>query len=138
MIVLDNSFFMAALLENEQNPFAISLYKIVLEGEETVKVPAIFLYEAYNVILSAFRHKRISKTAKNDYLQLIHGFPMQVDNNQPMLDVAEIAAKQGLTIYDAAYLELAKRESLPLATFDNALIIAAKKENISLISNIVN
>jgi predicted nucleic acid-binding protein len=138
MLVLDNSMFVAALFTDEQHPFAVSLYQLILEGEESAKVPSIFLYEACNVVLNAIRRKRINEKTKQDYMQLIYGFPLQVDNYQSMPDVVKFASKHGLTIYDASYLELAKRESLPLATFDNALIVAAKKEKIALLSMTTN
>lgn len=129
---------MSALLEHEYHPIAVSLYQLVLEGEESVKVPSIFLYEACNVILNATRRKRISEKTQDDYMQLIYGFPVQVDNKQSMTNVVKIASKHCLTIYDASYLELAKREAVPLATFDNALIVAAKKEKVSLLSMMTN
>jgi predicted nucleic acid-binding protein len=134
MLVLDNSMFAAALFADEQHPFAVSLYQLVLEGEETVKVPPVFLYEACTVVLNAIRRKRINEKAKQDYLQLIYEFPLHIDTCQPMADIVGLACTHGLTIYDASYLELAKRELLPLATFDKALIIAAKKEKIPLLT----
>jgi len=127
MLVLDNSMFVSAIFGDEKHPFAVTLYQLILEDEEHVKVPYIFLYEACNVILISARRKRITEKNKQDYLKIIYSFPIQIDHNQPIQDVVKLASKHNLALYDALYLELAKRESLPLATFDNALLVAAKK-----------
>jgi len=49
------------------------------------------------------------------------------------VEILALARKHRLTFYDAAYLELAQREDLPLATLDNALGNAAQSENVELI-----
>jgi predicted nucleic acid-binding protein len=130
--------FAAALFHDEQHPLALSVYELILGGEEIAKVPPMFLYEACNVVLNGIRRKRITEKIKQDYMQLIFDFPVEVDNNQSMQDVVKTASKHGLTIYDASYLELAIRQSLPLATFDRELIAAAKKEKVTVITAAIN
>jgi len=44
-----------------------------------------------------------------------------------------LARKHRLTVYQASYLELARRETLPLATLDAVLVRAARAETLSLI-----
>jgi predicted nucleic acid-binding protein len=58
--------------------------------------------------------------------------PFQVDDPPREGTVFALARRHGLTIYDAAYLELAERKKLPLATVDSALIKAAKKVGVVL------
>ena len=45
-----------------------------------------------------------------------------------------LARRRGLAVYDAAYLELARREGAPLATLDTALATAARTERVHLLS----
>lgn len=136
MIVLDNSVFMAALFADEKSEFAVELHSMLLQGEEYAIVPPIFLYEACNAVMNSLRRKRATKKISKAYLQLIYEFPLQVDDKQNMPDVAELAFKHNLTIYDASYLELAKREDIFLATFDKILAVAAKKEGVYLMDSI--
>lgn len=46
---------------------------------------------------------------------------------------ARLAARHGLTVYDAAYLELARRRDVPLATLDQPLRAAAQAEDVPLL-----
>jgi len=64
------------------------------------------------------------------------GLDIRIDRSLPVVDgkvLLPLVWRYGLTAYDAAYLELAKRKGLPLATFDKELIAAAKLEGIDLI-----
>ncbi len=58
--------------------------------------------------------------------------PFVVDDLSREAAVLDIARRHTLTIYDAAYLELAQRKSLPLATLDHSLISAARDAGIAL------
>jgi len=68
-------------------------------------------------------------------LSLIDALPLEEDEETaeqiPMRTFA-LARKHGLTIYDAAYLELAQRRGALLATFDSQLMKAAGKENVTV------
>jgi len=134
LIVLDNSVFIAALFEDEHRVFATQLYRLIMEGEEDVIVPAIFLYEACNVIMNSRRRQRISAKEAQKYLDIIYEFPIGIDSGQEIQHVVNLAEKHGLSTYDASYLEICKREKLPLATLDKALAAAAKREKVVLVT----
>ena len=93
-----------------------------------VWVPALWLLEVGNLLLSAQRRKRITADKRRELTAAAAALRVKVDR-EPVAITAldDIAASHGLTVYDAAYLELALRRGLPLATLDDALIAAMAK-----------
>jgi predicted nucleic acid-binding protein len=93
-----------------------------------VWVPALWLLEIGNLLLSAHRRKRITADKRRQLAAAAAALRIKVDR-EPISITAldEIAAGHGLTAYDAAYLELALRRGLPLATLDDALVAAMAK-----------
>ena len=71
----------------------------------------------------AHRRKRVSLEDVDEIMGSIRGLPITVDppNSAAVLELPALALKHQLTVYDAAYLELAIRSKLPIATKDNAL-----------------
>ena len=106
---------------------------MVQAGEEKALCTPVFLYETCNAVMNSLRRRRIDEQAAEEYLDMIYGFPIRIDGQQAMPDVIEFSLKHALTVYDAAYLELARRLSLPLATLDVALTAAAKKEKVAVL-----
>ena len=91
--------------------------------------PAIWPFEVANVLVMAERRKRITLAKTANFLQLLAGFAISFDAAsaaQTFDKVLSLAREKGLSTYDAAYLELAIREALPLATLDTDLKKAAK------------
>jgi predicted nucleic acid-binding protein len=100
-------------------------------------VPALFLWELGNVLLIAERRGRITAADRSQFLALVAQLDLQIDPADPHViwhDVLSLAAQHRLTSYDAAYLELAMREGLPLASRDNALIEAARACGLELLA----
>jgi len=82
-----------------------------------------------NVLLVAECRKRISKAQSRRFVELLRTLPIAVDDvsvARAWDGVLSLAREQQLSAYDAAYLELAMREGLPIATLDNALRKAAR------------
>lgn len=132
--VADCSVTMAWVFEDESSQKSDELLNMIIDGS-TVIVPTIWRYEVSNVLLLATMKKRISsyKTA----ISLLGKFPIKEDPFSTVAtwgDTLQIAAKTSLTIYDASYLETAKRNHLPLATFDKAMTKAAKSLKIPLLT----
>jgi len=99
-------------------------------------VPALWLWETANVLVQAERRGRISPAASRTFLGLLEDLPISVD--QPSTasvwhDTLALARSHRLTSYDAAYLELALRRGLPLASRDKALQAAAGAEGVPLL-----
>jgi predicted nucleic acid-binding protein len=96
-------------------------------------VPAHWRLEVGNALLMAERRGRIRAGRVDAVWRLLAALPIEVDaetNARAWEGAAELARRHGLTLYDAAYLELAARRRLPLATFDGALVRAAGVERV--------
>ncbi|MCZ6675882.1 MAG: type II toxin-antitoxin system VapC family toxin [Candidatus Poribacteria bacterium] len=135
MIVIDCSILIAGILPDELDARAKSILQKLQNDTLQAVVPSLFYLEVSNVLLMAYRRKRVSKKIWKQYLDVIAALPMEVDATatqaHAMDALSELAEKYKLTSYDAAYLELAKRSGLPLATLDEDLHQAAIQENIA-------
>jgi predicted nucleic acid-binding protein len=101
----------------------------VLESlsEKHAVVPALWFYEVGNGLLMAYRRKRIALDQIDGFLTRLKNLPIEAALQAPAeaLDLPTLAQSHSLTNYDAAYLSLALRLGLPLATTDAALRRAA-------------
>ncbi len=104
-------------------------------GDEAI-VPAHWPLEVANALLIAVHRKRISPEDAHQFLKDLEFLPIRVDTSMKNLvreRVFPVAEQYGLTVYDSAYLELAIREGLPLATLDNDLRKAARASGVQLV-----
>ncbi|MBA3238824.1 MAG: type II toxin-antitoxin system VapC family toxin [Parachlamydiaceae bacterium] len=125
---------MAWCFEDEGNIFTDNILSQMVDVK--VIVPTIWPLEVANVLLLAERKKRVSSIQSASFMDALTVFSITVDpstSHRAMHTILRLAEKTKLTIYDAAYLELAFREQIPLATLDKDLISAAKSMNISLL-----
>lgn len=93
-----------------------------------VLVPTLWPFEVANALLVLLRRKKILAEERSRALSALARLPIVVDEEGCRLAlgrISELAAEHGLSVYDAAYLELALRRKLPLASRDNALRNAA-------------
>jgi predicted nucleic acid-binding protein len=133
-LVLDSSVTLAWVYAAETTG-AISdvLARVVDSG---AWVPALWRLEVANVLEMGVRKGRTDAAFRDAALADLALLPISVD---PETDrhawgaTAKLAARYRLTLYDAAYLELARRRSLPLATLDQDLRAAAAAEDIVLL-----
>lgn len=136
--VLDCSITMAWCFEDESNNYTELVLDSLLKGYEA-KVPPLWRLEVSNVLLLAMRKKRINSLIANNFKNSLSNLPIKIDesaSDRVFDTVFELGKELNLTAYDAAYLELALREKLPIATQDTALIKAAKQQKITIFSNI--
>jgi predicted nucleic acid-binding protein len=125
--VLDNSVALAWCFEDEQTPSIMALLDRVTETGAAA--PQLWPIEALNGLLTAERRGRIDSTVRRRLTGFLRNLPIRIDDDmagQAWSATAQLAEQHRLTAYDAAYLELAMRLSLPLATADKALIGAAQ------------
>lgn len=90
--------------------------------------PNLWHLEVGNMLLQAEKKRRITASQINVRLALLADLPITTDTEtapRAFQEILTLAASQRLTTYDAAYLELAIRRRIPLATKDKALIRAA-------------
>ena len=134
--VLDNSVAMRWLLATSKasdQKYAESVLKSLAHAEAIV--PNLWHLEAANVLLSATNRKEIEISAVERFTVQLENLPITVDTltaNQVFGQTISLAKAYRLSSYDAAYLELALREGLPLATLDKYLLRAAKRSNIDI------
>jgi predicted nucleic acid-binding protein len=104
--------------------------------EVQAQVPSLWLWEISNVLVQAERKGRITPAAIRTFLGLLEALPIRMDQATTAIvwhDTLALARSHRLTTYDAAYLELALRLGLPLASRDQALNAAASKEGVALL-----
>jgi len=99
-------------------------------------VPAIWRLEVANVLELNVRRGRSTEEFRDSTLNAFASFPIQTDpetSRQAWGATVRLMTKYQLTSYDAAYLELALRRSLPLATLDEDLQAACAEEKVVLL-----
>jgi predicted nucleic acid-binding protein len=132
--VIDPSVALAWLLPDESNPRAI-VFRTALENGARAWIPSHWLLEVSNGLLMAERRRRISAGQVAQALSLVSSLPLEGDEEtsaQMSVRIFPLARKHGLTIYDAAYLELAQRRGAILASFDEQLLAAAAREKVAI------
>jgi len=87
-----------------------------------------------NVLLVNERRQRIAEDDAAAFLRFLSGFPVEIAPIPDSGPIMALGRLHRLTVYDCAYLELALREGLVLATFDTQLAAAARREGITVIA----
>ncbi|MDR1280259.1 MAG: type II toxin-antitoxin system VapC family toxin [Opitutaceae bacterium] len=127
-LVIDGSAALAMLLPDEMaSSEAVTINKAVGKAGSLL-VPAHWWAEVTNGILQAEKRGRITLAESSELLNIAQGLGVVQDDetaSRVPRDVISLARLHGLTVYDAAYLELAVRETATLATLDAALERAA-------------
>jgi predicted nucleic acid-binding protein len=132
--VLDNSVTMRWCFENASTPYAEEVLEQLLVGQQA-HVPVLWLYEVVSVLAKAQRSGSITADKAHGFLEDIRSLNITVDDESfghIFGDVHKLAVEHGLSGYDAAYLELAIRQGLPLATLDEDLEKAARIAGVEL------
>jgi predicted nucleic acid-binding protein len=99
-------------------------------------VPEIWAFEIANSIFVSFsRRKRITDQQIGEYLGLLKALPIRVESQSMLtnIDLESLSRRRNLAAYDAAYLNLAQRTNLPLATSDGPLRDAAIAEGVTVV-----
>jgi predicted nucleic acid-binding protein len=134
--VPDASVALAWCFEDEATAATDALLKSLKEGSDAI-VPAHWPMEITNGLLMAVRRGRISEDKARRFLDDLGALPirMEADAIVPTCSSVFVLGQQHrLTAYDAAYLELAIRRNLSLATTDEALSRAAGKAGVMLVT----
>ncbi|MBM3521919.1 MAG: type II toxin-antitoxin system VapC family toxin [Alphaproteobacteria bacterium] len=133
--VLDASVTFAWCFADEASPAADALLERA--DREGVVVPGIWALEVANVLLAAERRRRITTAPADRFVTLLAALPITVDRetaDRALGDTIDLARQLKLTAYDVAYLELARRLRLPLATRDADLQRAARATSVRLLA----
>ncbi len=131
--VLDCSMAMSWCFEDESQLIADHVLDRLLVDQALV--PAVWLLEAANVLLVGERKGRLTSAEASHFLAMIETLPILIDlpaSLKTMGDIYSLAKTYQLSAYDAAYLELAMREGVDLATLDESLSAAAVKAGVNV------
>ena len=121
-LVLDASLTLSWYFEDERTRAIDGVLDLVVA--DGAVVPALWRLEVANGFQMAIRRKRIDQAFRDKAIQHLGALPITLDpetNTYAWTATLHLADRFGLTLYDAAYLELAQRRSLPLATLDKEL-----------------
>ncbi len=132
--VLDASLTMTWAFTNEATPFTAGVLEILKTTHALT--PALWPFEVTNALLDAERRGRINAAQQAEFLERLRQLPIHIEHRPAAWlgqQILPLARTHRLTAYDAAYLELASREGLPLATIDEALKAAAQVAGVRLV-----
>jgi len=135
IFVVDASAALAWCFEDEASSWTDGLLERLRQGDRIV-VPAHWPAEILNGLLVAQRRKRIGAGQPALFGDEPARLPIETEPAHTSLQAKTVLAlgeKHGLTVYDAAYLELALRRQLPLGTLDSDLRKAAQAEGVALL-----
>ena len=105
-----------------------------LEGR-AILVPALWSVEITNAVLMAERRKRVKQPEIRRFVELLDALTVIIDSQSVTESVSNIlptAREYGLSAYAAAYLDVAVRHAVPLATLDSAFQKAGRKAGIEI------
>jgi predicted nucleic acid-binding protein len=133
-LILDSSITLAWVYADETTEPVRRVFEML--SESGAWVPGIWRLEVANVLEMGVRRKRHNAEFRDATLADLAQLPIQVDaetDRQAWNATLLLAERHHLTLYDAAYLELALRRNLPLATLDEDLRNAARNETLRLL-----
>ena len=123
--VADNSVVIAWFSRSQATPYTDRFYKRLSNDE--VVVPSVWPYEFSNALAVLERRKLLSAALADEIIRSAARLVSRVDTPPaPPATLLALARRNGLSAYDAAYLELAQRLRVPLAAKDSPLATAAK------------
>ncbi|HEX2832654.1 MAG TPA: type II toxin-antitoxin system VapC family toxin [Thermoanaerobaculia bacterium] len=111
-----------------------AMLDVIAEGA-ILEVPALWPLEVANALTVLVRRRKLSEEERKTALGWLRVLPLRVDHEMSSLAfsrLSELAAAYDLSVYDAAYLELAERRNLMLGCNDGALRKAAAKRGVRI------
>src|SRR4030088_406105 len=126
--VLDASITACWAFQDEDHPHADAAFARIREDEAVG--PSIWWFEVRNILVMNERRRRITESDTSGFLRDLSRLRMRIDSQPDEISVLRLARAHRLSVYDAAYLALAQREGIPLATLDVELANAARAEKV--------
>lgn len=135
--VLDASFTISWIVEDERTPIGLKYLRALGGDEIEALVPSIWADELANVMIGLERSLRIPPQEIPGWIATLKILPIRIypgSLSESLGEVRDLAKAYKLTLYDARYLHLAMTSDIPLATYDKQLIAAAPKVGVKLVS----
>jgi predicted nucleic acid-binding protein len=130
-VVVDASVVGCWCFPDEASPVAEAALEAV--GADGMVVPAVWWFEVLNLLLTGERHGRLDPAGSAEFLADLDRMVIRIDAPPARDAVLGLARAHRVTVYDAAYLELARRVEAPLATLDRRLAAAAGAAGVALV-----
>ena len=133
--VLDSSLTMAWCFEDEASPETDEIQDW-LTADARAHVPTLWHLEIANVLWACERRKRITEADSVRFLAVLEALNIMTDHQTEQhagQKTLGLARQHGVSVYDAAYLELAMRLGLPLASKDETLRKVAQAVGLSIL-----
>jgi len=131
--VLDASVALGWLIDDPPSGYARRVQKAMIDGARPV-VPVHWHLEIANAVLSAARRKALRRPTAEILTDIMGLLPFLERDEMPddIGTLVNTGQRHQLTAYDAAYVALAARRNLPLASQDNAMLAAAQRLKIAI------
>lgn len=132
-VVIDCSITMSWCFPDDHDPYAREVLRSL--ASLPAFVPAHWSLEVANSLLVGERRRRLDEASRLTFVVLLASLPITLDPETPeraLRETLSLGREQNLSSYDAAYLELATRRGLPLATLDQQLRSAAAAVGVAL------
>lgn len=130
-VVLDASVAASWHFPNEVEPVAERALSLI--QSDGAIVPAHWWFEIRNTFLIGERRGRLTPHLTREAIAMIERLPIEYRPLSRGMQILELARQHRLTFYDAVYLDMAKTSGALLATLDQELVAAAKREKIALV-----
>jgi len=133
--VVDASVVLTWCFPDENSVLTKKVAQMFKQGDSAI-APSFWPHEVLNALLVGERRKRISTALIRTFLTDLEALPIALQEvpAEAVFDrIQSVSRAHGLTTYDAAYLDLAQSNGLPLATLDVDLISACSKTGVGLI-----
>jgi predicted nucleic acid-binding protein len=129
--VLDASVAGCWAFEDEDHPAAaLALARI---RTDEAWVPSLWWFEIRNMLVVNERRGRLTEADTATFLRGLSRLGIMIDRSPDEAEILALARRHRLSVYDASYLELTRRQAIPLATLDSELASAARSEKLALI-----
>ena len=129
--VLDNSVVCGWFIANQSTPYTEAVASHLLDDQAFA--PALWHLEFANVLRTACKRGVLNAQGAHEVISQMAELPISLDREAPgPAALLSLALRYDLTSYDAAYLELALRLQLPIATQDSALMEAARASGVGV------
>jgi predicted nucleic acid-binding protein len=132
-LVIDSSIAIAWCFPDERDAYSQAVLDAL--ATEAAIVPNLWHLEVANTLLMGERRKGSTQANTVQWMTFLSSLPITVDEHthiHAFRGTATLGRSHNLSAYDAAYLELAMRRGLPLATLDDKLKVAAKTVGVAL------
>ena len=135
LLILDSSATLAWIYGGEVTEAIRRVFDAI--ADNGALVPALWRLEVANSLTMAVRKRRIDPDFRRAALADLVLLDIATDqtNSYAWTDTLDLADQFQLTVYDAAYLELAQRRGLPLATLDQELGTAARAIGLTVLGS---